>query len=276
MPELPEVETICRQLQPLIIGKVIKDVLVRRQDTIGFPDVERFKSYLKGKRVEKLERQGKYLMFSLGHNFLLIVHLRLSGHLRIVGGRTALRYERIRLIFKQGKALVFVEPRALGRVYAVRDGEWPESLKGLRQLGIEPISPRFTSLYLAKSLRKRKATIKKLLLDQRICAGVGNIYSDEALFRARVKPIRQAGSLTNSEILRLTRSLQRVLNDGIKFCGTTMKDGRYQLPDGKKGRFQHRLMVFNREGLPCRVCGAEIKRIRIGNRSSYFCPICQR
>jgi len=276
MPELPEVETICRQLGPLVTNRVIKDVVIRRQDIVGFPDVRRFKSELNGKRVEKIERQGKYLIFNLSQGFLLIVHLRLSGHLRFVNDGARLKYERIRFIFKGGGALVFVEPRVLGRAYLVKNGELPASLKGLRELGVEPISACWTPGYLAQFLEWRKAPIKTLLLDQRICAGVGNIYSDEALFRARVQPMRPAGSLSNNEIVRLAQSLRQVLNKAIQFLGTTMKDERYHLPDGKSGRFQHHLMVFNREGMPCRVCGTKIKRIKIGKRSSYFCPGCQR
>ncbi len=146
------------------------------------------------------------------------------------------------------------------------------------RMGPEPMSPDFTVNYLADRLKGRKASVKSLLLDQRVCCGVGNIYSDEALFRARVRPTRAAGKLTRTEVARLVRALSQVLHDGIKWCGTTLDDGRYLLPDQARGRFQERLAVFGREGRPCRRrgCPGVIRRIRIGNRGTRFCPVCQQ
>jgi formamidopyrimidine-DNA glycosylase len=146
----------------------------------------------------------------------------------------------------------------------------------MERMGPEPISPAFTQEFLAAQLRGRRAPVKSLLLDQRVCCGVGNIYSDEALFRAGLRPQRRAGTLRNVEIERLAVSLRGVLNDGIKWCGTTMNDGRYVMPDGAAGRFQTRLAVFGREGERCRECGSVIRRARIGNRSTHYCPTCQR
>ncbi len=276
MPELPEVETIRRHLAPVLTNSRVTDVKILRPDIIEFPSPRQFQSRIKGQRILGVTRKGKYLLFFLTQGWLLIVHLRLSGHLRLMDNGSPLKYERLRLILDKGKALIFIEPRVLGRAYLVRDGSLPQALTGLTKIGTEPLSPQFTMGYLAALLKNRKAPIKTLLLNQRICAGVGNIYSDEALFFSGIKPTRPGGTLKKRDTLFLVRSLRMVLRSGIRYLGTTMRDGRYRLPDGGKGEFQDRLMVFNREGIPCRICGTEIRRIKIGNRSSYYCPRCQK
>ncbi|MGQ9677712.1 MAG: bifunctional DNA-formamidopyrimidine glycosylase/DNA-(apurinic or apyrimidinic site) lyase [bacterium] len=275
MPELPEVETILRHLTPLLRNKQIKEVIVRRQDAVGFPDAKGFCSKLKMKKVKYLKRRGKYLIIYLLPAGRLIIHLRLSGHLRIVDSNEVPEYERVRFIFTKSKALSFIEPRVLGKVYFVEDKDLPPVLRGLEQLGREPIDRKFNSRYLREKLQGRRAKIKSLLIDQQICAGVGNIYSDEALFRAGIKPFRRAQELSLEEISRLSKALRIVLRLGITWMGTTMADGRYLQPDGARGGFQNRLMVFGRGGLSCRNCGAVIKKYKFGNRSSYFCPRCQ-
>lgn len=226
-------------------------------------------------RIKGVGRRGKYLIFDLTENKSLILHLRLSGHLRLVDKEEVLKYERARFVLDNGKVLSFVDPRVLGRVYLIEGDTLPPVLNGLKRLGLEPIDKGFTAEYLSNHLRGRRATVKSLLLDQRICSGVGNIYSDEALFLARIKPIRRGGELKKREIIKLAQALRRVLKDGLDYSGTTISDGRYLMPDGGKGGFQNRLMVVGREGLPCRFCGREIRRIKIGNRSSYYCPCCQ-
>jgi formamidopyrimidine-DNA glycosylase len=146
------------------------------------------------------------------------------------------------------------------------------------KMGPEPIHDDFDAAYLHDRLRGRTAPVKSLLLDQRIACGVGNIYSDEALFRARIRPLRRAGNLRNADVVRLARALAAVLEDGIRWCGTTMGDGRYRLPDGQAGSFQKRLAVFGREGKRCRRrgCAGEVRRQKLGGRSTHFCPVCQR
>lgn len=275
MPELPEVETIRRQLSRVLSGARIVRVVVRRADVIGYPAVGRFQRMLRGKVVRAVRRRGKYLVFVLSPAGKLIVHLRLSGHLRLLGGDAAAKHERVRFVFDRGGSLSFIEPRALGRVYFVEGKELPPALDGFRRLGREPIDRRFDPDYLSARFQGRRARVKDLLLDQRICAGVGNIYSDEALFFAGIRPLRRADRLKSEEISRLVRALKMVLRAGIKNLGTTMADGRYLQPDGARGRFGDKLMVYGRAGEPCRVCGAKVKRIKIGSRSSYFCPGCQ-
>ncbi len=280
MPELPEVETILRYLRSELNCnsryRRITNLIIYRNDIVGHPAPKVFTAQIKNRRIRRIDRKGKYLIFDLEGGLLLIIHLRLSGHLRFVREEPVLKYERVRFRMDNGLSLAFIEPRALGRVYLLKEQELPSVLKGLSQMGLEPIDPNFTPEYLQQRLKRRKANIKSLLLDQRICAGVGNIYSDEALFYAGIKPTRKAEALTGKEISSLTEALRRVLNDGIKYGGTTMKDKRYLLPDGTAGSFQQQLRVFNRESLPCFKCGSKIRRIKIGNRSSYFCPSCQR
>jgi formamidopyrimidine-DNA glycosylase len=226
--------------------------------------------------VRSLARRGKYLVFRLDDGKKLIVHLRLSGHLEMVGGGERPRHERVRLELAGGGALSFVEPRSLGRAYLVEPAEEPPVLAGMRRLGPEPLGKGLTAGRLGRSLRSRTAAVKAMLLDQRVCCGVGNIYSDEALYRARVRPTRPAGRLTPAEVVRLARAVKSVLRDGIRWNGTTLRDRRYLQPDGAGGSFQSRLAVFSRHGEQCRRCGAVIRRIRLAGRATHYCAGCQK
>jgi formamidopyrimidine-DNA glycosylase len=278
VPELPEVETIRRELTPLLTGRRILGVSLDRPDIVGWPGADRFAAGVKGRRVDSLDRKGKYLIVRLDRGKELVFHLRLSGHLEVIGARERPRFERARFRLDNGRVLSFVEPRVLGKVHLVEAGNYPARLAGMSRMGHEPIGVEFTADYLRDKLAGRKAAVKSLLLDQRVCCGVGNIYSDEALFRAGVRPTRPAGRVTRPEIARLAAALRRVLEDGIRWCGTTLGDGRYVRPGTQQGSFQRRLNVFGREGERCRRrgCKGVIERLKIGNRSSYFCPACQR
>jgi formamidopyrimidine-DNA glycosylase len=233
-----------------------------------------------GLRIRNLGRRGKYLMvrgLRGNESRTLIIHLRLSGHLLVRSSRTPTqRFERIRFNLSGGRALIFVEPRVLGRVYLVDEANLPPVLKGLKEMGLEPIQPEFDAEYLRRKVGARKASIKALLLDQSITAGIGNIYSDEALFRAGIRPARPANRITVAEHKRLAKSLRDVLHDGIKHMGTTMTDSRYQRPKGMPGGFQKHLKVFDREGEGCKACGTIIKSQKIGNRTTRYCPKCQK
>ncbi len=265
-------------LQPLLAGRQIVRACVRRRDIVGFPDVRGFERGVAGRTVEDLGRRGKYLIVRLDHGKDLVIHLRLSGHLEVVGRGDEVRYERVRFELENGKALSFAEPRVLGRVYLVQRDKYPPALAGMVSMGPEPIHADFDAAYLSARLRGRTTSVKNLLLDQRIACGVGNIYSDEALFRAGIRPLRKAGRLGKAEVNRLAQALTDVLADGIKWCGTTLGDGRYQLPDGGAGSFQKRLAVFGREGEKCRRrgCDGVVRRQRVGGRSTHFCPVCQK
>jgi len=206
-----------------------------------------------------------------------VFHLRLSGHLEVPGDGAVPRFERIRFKLDGGRVLSFVEPRVLGKVYFVDAASYPSALKGMQRMGPEPVERSFTVRYLAGRLKGRRASVKSLLLDQAICCGVGNIYSDEALFRAGILPTRPAAGLAAAEMVRLVGSLKRVIRDGIRWCGTTLADRRYLRPGTQSGSFQRRLKVVAREGEPCRSgCGGTIRRVKLGNRSSYYCPVCQK
>ncbi|MEN9979858.1 MAG: bifunctional DNA-formamidopyrimidine glycosylase/DNA-(apurinic or apyrimidinic site) lyase [candidate division WOR-3 bacterium] len=276
MPELPEVETVRRRLAPELEGREIVGVVIRRPDIVGYPTVPKFRIGVLGRRITGVSRRGKYLVFYLSDERLLVIHLRLSGHLRVLGNSVPQRFERIRFRLSDGRSLVFIEPRVLGRVYLVAPDELGFVLKGLSRLGKEPISGEFSADYLQRHLAGRRTKIKSVIMDQRVCAGVGNIYSDEALFRAGISPMRPANSLSRQEVVRLAQALRKVIRAGIRYLGTTMSDDRYLLPDGSRGRFGELLQVFGREGEVCSVCGTEIRRIKISNRSSYYCPECQR
>ena len=278
MPELPEVETIRLMLQPLLARRRIVRALVRRRDIVGFPVPRGFERGVAGRTIVELGRRGKYLVVRLDQGRDLVVHLRLSGHLEVVDRNEEVKYERVRFELDNGKALSFAEPRVLGRVYLVQRDKYPSELAGMMKMGPEPIHVDFDAGYLGERLRGRTAPVKNLLLDQRVACGVGNIYSDEALFRAGIRPLRRAGRLGKAEVGRLAQALTDVLRDGIKWCGTTLGDGRYQLPEGGAGSFQKRLAVFGREGERCRRRGCEgvVRRLRIGGRSTHFCPVCQK
>jgi formamidopyrimidine-DNA glycosylase len=275
MPELPEVETIVRELRPHVLKRRITKVEILRQDCVGYPSKQVFKKGIENKIIKSLTRKGKYLIFNLNDGSSLIIHLRLSGQLLVFNSNTKHlpKYERIRFYLSGRKILSFVEPRVLGRAYWLKDENIPDILKGLRNLGLEPIDKKFDYPYLYSKIHNRKAPIKNLLLDQSITSGVGNIYSDEALFIAGIYPLRRANTLKECDVQKLTKALTHVIKFGIKSKGTTVSD--YLRPDGKEGTYQLKAFVFDREGEPCRVCKTEIRFERIGNRRTRYCPKCQ-
>jgi len=274
MPELPEVETIRRELGPKLVGRKITGCAILRPDIIGHPSPPAFKRGLVGKKIIGIGRRAKYLVIELDRGASLIIHLRLSGAL-IFQSVSDPPVKHARLVFKLGrKELVFEEPRVLGRAYLIRNNEKPTVLKGFYNLSPEPIAGNFDFTYLKRKIKHRRAAIKTLLLDQAICAGIGNIYSDEALFRSGIRPNRRACNLRDREIDLLTKKLKEVLVEGIKHYGTTVSD--YKRSDGKSGNFQNLLNVYAREDEPCKICGTRIKIKKIGNRSTRYCPKCQR
>lgn len=275
MPELPEVETICRELKPKVLNKKIIKVKIFRPDVIGYPSLKNFVKGIKERTIKNLSRRAKYIIFNLDNNREMIIHLRLSGQLLIHRANQGKRpkFERIRFNLSGNNILSFIEPRVLGRAYLVQNGKYPDVLKGLKELGLEPIDKHFNFGYLYAKLKGREAPIKNLLLNQSITAGVGNIYSDEALFLAKIHPLRRANTLTRNDIKKLTETLREVIKAGIKSKGTTVSD--YLRPDGSEGKYQFRSFVFDREGEPCRVCKTTIKFTKIGNRRTRFCPKCQ-
>lgn len=274
MPELPEVETIKRELKPRIVNQKIKACTVLRPDVIGYPSPNAFCRSLVGETIIDVVRKAKYLILELSHSKKLVFHLRLSGTLYLREyGSPAERFTRFMITLEKYE-LFFREPRVLGRIYLLRDANRPAVPKGLYTLGFEPLSPQFDFDYLRRKIRGRRAHIKSLLLDQTICAGVGNIYSDEALFHAGVRPLRRARRVTIEETGKLVVSLKKVLRKAVNSFGTSVGD--YTRTDGSDGDFQKFLYVYGREGEPCRVCGSDVVVKKIGNRSTRYCPKCQK
>ncbi len=273
MPEMPEVETIRRSLEKKLQGRQILkcDVLLPRQ--VKWPDANGFAARTTGRRIERLERRGKYLLFLLDNGNEMIIHLRMTGRLLYqANGLVQDAYARILFQLDHGAMLVYADTRTLGAVYALHAGErW--RIRGLVEMGPEPLTADFTQDYLAAVLTGRKTAIKSFLLDQRKIGGLGNIYADEALFAAGIHPQRMAGSLNAVEIRRLFTGIQQVIAAGIADGGTTFRD--YIDGNGKKGHHQEHLRVYHQEGTACSVCGTRIEKITVGGRGTHFCPHCQ-
>ncbi|MEW5985877.1 MAG: bifunctional DNA-formamidopyrimidine glycosylase/DNA-(apurinic or apyrimidinic site) lyase [Chloroflexota bacterium] len=287
MPELPEVETTVRALREPLVGRVITGVRNDWPRHIATPTLEELQARIGGRRIEAIDRRGKYLVFRLDADETLLIHLKMTGHLSVVPSGTP-PDKHTHTIFElaggkwqvaggeiqnpkskiQNGELHFNDPRKFGRVYLVRD---PAEVVG--DLGPEPLEPEFTPAVLAERLRGHKKALKTLLLDQTFLAGVGNIYADEALFEARLHPLRPANSLSAAEIEALHAAIQYVLELGITREGASID--RYRKPDGEKGDMQNAVSVFRRTGYPCFRCGTPILRMVVGGRSTHFCPECQ-
>lgn len=269
MPELPEVETIVNQLRPRLRGRRIVAVWVGWERIVDRPPVEVFCRRLRGQTFAVARRRGKFLLFPLQNGDTLLVHLRMTGRLLLQPADARPdRHTHAVLTLDDGQQLHYRDVRKLGRLYLVGD---PQGVIG--DLGPEPLAADFDVSALAARLAGRRARIKSLLLDQRVLAGLGNIYADEALFRAGIHPLRPAGSLTVGEVARLHRAIREVLTQAIEAQGSTFRD--YRSAAGQPGRFQERLRVFRRQDKPCPRCGTPLERIRVGGRGTHFCPRCQ-
>jgi len=272
MPELPEVETIRRQLESRVAGrKIVK--AAANCDSLVFRSCHaagNLNRLLAGRKIQSLKRRGKYLLFGLDRGLTLVIHLGMSGNL-LVREKSAPRDQHchLEISFSDFK-LTLRDPRMFGRVALARDGDF-SCLTGLASLGPEPLSMEFNPRWLAEKFRGRKAPVKSLLLDQRIAPGIGNIYSDEACYLARISPLRRAGGLKPEEIKRLAAAVKRVLKEAIEKIGCTFRD--YRTSQGIPGNYQPR--AYGREGERCRRCGSSIRRKQIAGRSCFFCPGCQ-
>ncbi|OPX90559.1 MAG: Formamidopyrimidine-DNA glycosylase [Pelotomaculum sp. PtaB.Bin104] len=274
MPELPEVETVRQTLQPKIAGLRFTDVQILLPKIIRSPEPEEFKEMLINKKILRVARRGKYLLLSLTGGMNLVSHLRMTGSL-VYSRPEEPRSKYTHLVFglDNGGELRFADMRQFGGLWLV-PADAMDSLSGYKDLGVEPLGASFTTSYLKKELRHRHARIKPLLLDQTFIAGLGNIYTDEALHRARIHPERLASTLNPREVTRLHHAIQAVLKEGIAHRGTTVRD--FIDGDGRSGSYQELLRVYNREGQTCGHCGKKIVRKKIGGRSSYYCPSCQK
>lgn len=275
MPELPEVETIVRHLRSQLVGQRIGEVEVRWPGCIATPTVAEFKRELVGREVLDVRRRGKFVIVALSGCRFLLVHLRMTGRLTIEdAGHSGIDdapdlHTHAIFHFVSGKALHFRDTRKFGRLYLVED---PSEVVG--DLGPEPLADEFTPHALHRLLRGHHKRLKPLLADQRLLAGLGNIYIDEALWEARLHPLRHAHTLSAEEAARLHGAIRKVLNQAIENLGTTLRD--YRTPVGESGENQETLAVYGRQGKPCPRCGELIQREVVGGRGTWYCPLCQR
>ena len=284
MPELPEVETVVRELRPYLQRRAIVDVHVDWARTIAQPaeDIDQFCAGVRGRQIVDLRRRGKFILLQLGDGCryrtsdgsqhrtpgACLIHLRMSGRL-LVEPLGLPRHLRIVFDLSDGGCLYFYDQRKFGRVWLVHD---PDTVVG--DLGPEPLDEAFGPSALRALLRNRRGMLKPLLLNQRFIAGLGNIYVDESLFMAGLHPKRAADTLTEAEVRRLCNAIQTVLRQAIDLQGTTF-DGVFVRPEGEQGRRQEGLSVYGQAGLPCGRCSTPIERIKVGGRGTHFCSRCQ-
>ena len=281
MPELPEVETVRRGLQPHLEGQRIARAEARRPD-LRWPLPVDLVQVLTGATVTALRRRSKYLLADLDRGGTLLMHLGMSGRMLVEGAGLAdfhrdpsilPRHDHVVLVTEAGTTITFNDARRFGMVDLIREGTAHPLLD---HLGPEPFDPAFTPAYLATVFAGRKAPVKQALLDQRIVAGLGNIYVSEALYRAGIDPRRAAGRISAARLAALIGHIREVLTDAIAAGGSSLRDHRQAT--GELGYFQHSFRVYDREGQPCPTpgCHGTIQRIVQSGRSSFFCPVCQR
>ena len=267
MPELPEVETIRSQLAPRLEGRTLVRVEILDPRLTRPYDLFEVAEELEGDTVVAVERRGKYLLVRLESGLGLLVHLRMTGSF----GFTPVSHERAVLELDDGSRVAYRDVRRFGTWLVLEDGDLEPYLAAKN--GPEPLGRRFSARWLAAQLARRKAPLKAVLLDQRVVAGLGNIYADEALWRARVSPLRPANGLSDDEVRRVTRAVRAALRAGIERQGSTLRD--YAAPDGASGSMQDEFRVYGRDGEPCRRCRTTIAKTRVGGRGTWFCPRCQ-
>jgi formamidopyrimidine-DNA glycosylase len=272
MPELPEVETVRAGLKPKLVGRRFEDVRIVDSRLTRPLDPAEVAAELTGERVRAVDRRGKYLILRFESGLVLLIHLRMTGTL--VHSRNGAPTEgHVRAVVRldDGSDVVYRDVRRFGTWLVLRADELDAYLAA--RLGREPLEASFSAADLGERLGGRKLPLKVALLDQRTVAGVGNIYADEALWRARLRPTRPAGDLDARELRALHRGLRRALEAGIERQGATLRD--YRTPDGTAGTMQHEFKVYGRAGEPCLRCGAPIAKTRLGGRGTWFCPGCQ-
>jgi formamidopyrimidine-DNA glycosylase len=272
MPELPEVETVRAKLAPVLTGRRLESVEIADSRLVRPYEPAEVAAELTGERVAAVDRRGKYLIVRFESGRVLLIHLRMTGSLRHSSGPLAEDpHRRAVITLDNGSDVTYRDVRRFGTWLLLEPGELDPYL--VRKLGDEPLDALFTAARLGERLAKRKAPIKSALLDQRTLAGMGNIYVDEALWRARIHPLRPADSIDRNELRRLHRGIRAALEAGIARQGSTLRD--YALPDGASGSMQKEFKVYGRGGEPCDRCGTPIAKSRVGGRGTWFCPSCQ-
>ncbi len=266
-------ETICRGLRALIPGRRISQVEVF-EPRLRHPVNSRFSSQLPGKTILGVDRRGKYILIPLEGEMIWMVHLGMSGKLIYVeAGQPREKHDHIVIHLENGHELRYHDPRRFGLSLLVPRSEL-EELPQIKVLGLDPFQQRFNGAYLHSVARSSRRKIRDLLIDQGVVAGIGNIYANEILFRAGVRPTARACKLGSTKAGKIARLIPKVLREAIRWCGTSFSD--YRDAEDRYGEFQNHLRVYDREGKKCRVCGSTIKRVPIGNRSAFYCPKCQK
>ena len=271
MPELPEVETVRRGIAPLILGRPVDQVVLRTAG-LRWPFPPELNQVLVGRPFREVARRGKYLLL-FNEGGCLILHLGMSGHVRVIPAHIpAGSHDHVDIVLADGNCLRLNDPRRFGALL------WTEADPArhplLANLGPEPLGEEFSGEMLFQRARGRRVAVKNFLMDSRIVVGVGNIYASEALFQAGIRPNTPAGRIGKERYRRLAEAVRQVLNAAIEAGGTTLRD--FADEQGRPGYFSRQLAVYGRAGRPCLRCGAQIRHLRIGQRSSYFCPHCQR
>jgi formamidopyrimidine-DNA glycosylase len=279
MPELPEVETLRRDLEKEVVGKRIKQVDVSGMRSIRrHPNKKHFAGKLEGRKITGVNRRGKYLLVKLEGGDILVVHLGMSGQLLRSKGSAKEKPDKhthVVITFTQAGRLRFIDPRTFGEMFVTTPEELPGEVPELGHLGFDPIDQMMSWTQFAEMLRDRKGKLKVLLMDQKFVAGIGNIYSDEILFAAGLRYDRSSESLSTQEIRRLYRAMVETLQEAIKHRGSSLADEQYRDLFGEVGEFQSLHKVYDREGQACRRCRSTIVRVKANGRSSFLCPQCQ-
>ena len=275
MPELPEVETIRRDLEKEVVGKRIKSVEVSGTRTVRRQTKKAFIARVEGQKIDAIARRGKNILLSLGDDWL-VVHLGMSGQLlKSAPKDPAIKHTHVVISFTQGGQLRYVDPRTFGELYVASKANMAEEAAELEELGFDPVEDVMSWNAFGGLLQQRKKKLKDVLMDQKFVAGIGNIYSDEILWTAGLRGDRPSDSLTTQEVRRLYRAVGEVLQDAIKLRGSSLADEQYRDLFGAVGGYQNEHNVYAREGQPCKRCRQPITRIKWGQRSSFSCPGCQ-
>ena len=278
MPELPEVETIRRDLEREVAGKKIKSVEVHGLRSIRRHGTKKkFIDALDGRKINSVGRKGKYLQLKLDDGQVLVIHLGMSGQLlRAKSAREKMpKHTHVVIVFTQGGQLRYVDPRTFGELFVAAPEDIDKEVPELAHLGIDPLEDAMSWAVFGRMLQAKRTKLKPLLMDQKFVAGIGNIYSDEILWSAGLRHDRSSDSLTSQEVRRLYRAMVETLQDAVKYRGSSIADEQYVDLFGEIGQYQTHHNVYAREGQACSRCRGTIERVKIGNRGSFFCPGCQ-
>jgi len=270
MPELPEVETVRRELEPMIVGSHIRDIWLGWDGIVRIPTAAEFRAGVSGRLIRYISRRGKYLLFHTDSPATMVVHLKMTGSLIVrPDGEPRDRLDRAVFHLDNGKSIHFHDPRKFGRLWLTED---PGQV--IKKLGPEPLGDGFTPEYFRESLKKRSAPIKPVLLDQGFIAGIGNMYADESLFATRIHPLRPAASLSEREMKKLYQAIREILTAAIANRGASIRN--YVRPDGTGGTAHFSFQVAHGINDTCPRCGHSVKRMVVRGRGTYICPNCQR